>query len=162
MERESLLDQYRRGPDALRDAVEGLDATQIHFRPSLPDAWTIAEHICHVFDAEANAFIRYRRAIAEPGSTVSVYDENLWTQKLRYGDGDMETALDAFTLIREITYNHLLKISQEDWGKYWYQHPDRGKETLDKWLEVYAKHADFHIEYIQRNKKLAAEGGAKA
>ena len=83
-------------------AYEKLIAALPHFpremwqyRPA-PDRWTIHEIIVHIADSEANSYVRCRRFIAEPGSTVMAYDEMAWAQRLNYHAQSPEAALELF------------------------------------------------------------------
>jgi DinB superfamily len=156
-ERRGLLDRYRQGPDEVRRSLVGVSAEMYAYRP-FAEAWTIGENIVHLADAEANGYVRCRKAVAEPGASIAVYDEEGWTRTLHYERADLEQCLTAFTVLRELTHHFLTGLSEEEWNRSFYQHPESGRNNLDRWLQIYGDHAQFHRDLIERNKKLYREG----
>lgn len=156
-EKRLLIDRYAAGPKLIREALARVPDTAIHFRPSLEDAWTIAEHLNHLLDAEANGFVRYRKAVAEPGMPITAYDEERWAERLDYDAVDFSASLEAFGLIRKIAAAHLSSIIEDDWSGYFYEHPESGRVTIEQWLKIYADHVTVHLEYIERNLRLFSE-----
>lgn len=149
-----MLGRYASGAKRIQELLERVPAGAYHFRPSQAGAWTIAEHLNHLLDAEANAFVRYRKAVAEPGGMISPFDEEAWGERLDYESGDFAVALEAFGLLRGIAAAHLGKILEEDWAPYFYLHPEAGRVGLESWLKTYTDHVTTHIDYIERNLRL--------
>lgn len=156
-EKKSLLETYAEGPKRVEDLLAGLTPEVLHFRPSVAGAWTIAEHLNHLLDSEANAFIRYRKAVAEPGQPIATYDQEGWQARLGYDHQYCRSSLEAFALLRKVTVDHLSTIIDQDWSRYYYEHPENGKVTLEDWLKIYADHVRAHMEYIDRNLRLFSE-----
>ena len=53
-----------------------------------PAEWSIHEVLVHLADSEANLYVRARRFIAEPGSKVLSFDNDLWAKALDYHKQD--------------------------------------------------------------------------
>jgi hypothetical protein len=114
-----------------------------------PNDWTVHEIIVHIADSEANSFVRCRRLIAEPGSTVMAYDEMQWARALHYHDQNTEDALELFRWLRGNTWRLLQLMPESIWTNTIY-HPENGTMTMDDWLDVYARHVTDHIVQMRR------------
>jgi hypothetical protein len=119
------------------------------FRPS-PERWTIHEIIVHIADSEANSYIRCRRFLAEPGSTVLGYDEAGWARELRYHDQSPGDALELFKWLRLKSYTLVKDFPEAAWSNTVY-HTEDGVITLDDWLNTYERHIPEHVEQMQSN-----------
>ena len=150
MNREQLLNDFAAGYDHLKAALDRVPKEAMDFRPS-PKAWTIREIVHHMPDSEASAFVRCRKIIAESGVTVDVYDQDIWTDKLKYRSRDITHALELFRLMRLYTAELLQTVDESVWTNNYIMHPENGKMTLERWLELYAIHADKHVAQIRRN-----------
>jgi hypothetical protein len=152
-ERLALIDRYLEGADAF-DKVLSMDPALLEFRPALAGAWTIHEHVVHFVESDIGSFHRYRKAVAEPGGPAVGYDEELWTRALDYRAVPLEEALSLLKSLRAIAARHLRSIASRDWSAMAYTHSSQGPVGLEAWLKLYVDHAAFHLEYIERNKKL--------
>ena len=113
-----------------------------------PDGWTIHEIVVHIADSEANSYVRCRRFIAEPGSTVMGYDEAGWAQRLNYQAQSPEAALELFKQLRAASY-HLIKTLPEAVWTHTVVHSESGVMTMDDWLDIYDRHVPDHIAQMQ-------------
>src|SRR5689334_1644971 len=102
-DRQQKIESYGQAYDQLTEALRGFPRTMWHYR-SAADPWTIHEVVVHITDSEANSYIRCRRAIAEPGATVTAYDENGWATALDYAGQDADEALELFRWLRQRTH----------------------------------------------------------
>src|SRR6476619_6400342 len=64
-------------PEQLRDAVEGLDSTQLN-TPYREGGWTVRQVVHHVADSHMNAYIRFKLAMTENIPTIKPYEEAAW------------------------------------------------------------------------------------
>ena len=158
MTRHDLLASFAQGYDTLKAALEQTPEGAMDFRPS-PGAWTIREIIHHMPDSEASGFVRCRKIIAQSGVTVDVYDQDIWTDKLKYSSRDIGNALELFRLMRLYTVDLLRTVDESVWANNYIMHPERGKLTLQQWLEVYAHHGDSHAGQIRRNVEAWEKAG---
>lgn len=153
--RRDLIERYGRDASFFDRFIErGFPRELLDYRPPIEDAWTIREHLAHVVDTEVNAFVRYRKCVAEPGSRVCTFDEERWKQNLGYADQPLVESLSAFKVLRALAYRHLKTLDRTDWERYFVVHPERGRFSLDDWLSTYTDHIDVHAKYIVRNESL--------
>ncbi len=110
--RTEMIKSYGRAAEELGEAVARYPREMWRFR-SAHDPWTIHEIIIHITDSEANSYVRCRRFIAEPGSDLMAYDENIWARELGYHDQSPESAVELFRWLRKTTYELIRGLAEE-------------------------------------------------
>lgn len=149
MNKNELLESYINGYDKLAAAIQNAESEMLYFKPA-ENKWSTVEVIVHLADAECYANVRFRKAIAESGCTVDVYDHNAWAKLLDYQNQDIVTALALFKIIRLNNYKILSRLNDRVWDNF-IMHPERGKVTLLNLLNIYVDHVHVHIKQIERN-----------
>lgn len=158
-ERQAKLDRYGRAHALLLEAVARYPRAMWQVRPA-PDMWTIHEIIIHITDSEANSFVRLRRLIAEPGSAVLGYAEEVWAKALDYHTQSPEAAIELFRWLRGNSYTLLLQQPAEVWT-HTVTHSHDGLVTMDGWLDTYDRHVPDHIAQMDAvHAAWQAQGGA--
>jgi hypothetical protein len=145
--RQQKIEQYGQAYTVLIEALHTCPTEMWTFKPS-PEEWCIHELIVHLADSEVNAYVRCRRAIAEPGGSVMAYDQERWAEALHYTQQDGESALQLFRYLRALTYTLLKSLPESTWANT-VVHPEVGVMTLDDWLDTYAAHAHNHVDQIK-------------
>lgn len=148
-ERRKKIASYGSAYERLVSALDRFPPEMWQFRPA-PERWTIHEIIIHIADSEANSYIRCRRFLAEPGSTVLGYDEAGWARQLRYHDQNPGDALELFKWLRRKSYTLIKDLPEAVWSNTVY-HTENGVITLDDWLNTYEHHIPEHVEQMQAN-----------
>jgi hypothetical protein len=149
MTRSENLKNFRNGFEKIRTALQNYPKQAFDFKPS-PERWSIREIMIHLADSEANGYTRCRKILAESGSEIMVYNQDKWANELKYKNQDIDLALELFADLRIVTYLLLKSLPEEKWNNY-IIHPEKGKITLDQWLEIYSNHVDVHINQMNRN-----------
>jgi hypothetical protein len=148
-ERKEMIEEYGRGFDLLTAALAEVPQEAWEFKPAA-DEWSIHEIVVHMKDSESMGVIRLHKLIAEPGSTLMAYEESKWADALNYQYQDVEDALQILKLTRRTTYR-LLKTLPDQVFMQSVVHPEYGESyTLEKWLNIYARHIPEHIEQLQK------------
>ncbi|HVZ41485.1 MAG TPA: DinB family protein [Candidatus Kapabacteria bacterium] len=147
-ERRQMIESYGAAYDRLVEAIGALPRRMWTYRPASGE-WTIHEILIHIADSEANSFIRARRFIAEPGSTVMAYDQDLWAVRLDYHNRNIEEALALFRELRRSTYSLVRSLPESTWSNT-VSHPENGVMSMDDWLRIYEAHVPGHIAQMQR------------
>ena len=151
-EKLALIDTYEGSIDPLIDFVKGLPAVAIDYRPTdRADAWTIREHAVHMMDAESFGYGRVRLCVAEPGSRVFAWEEEIWHRRAHYETADALLCLEATRSLRRTAAAMLRAIAGEDWSPYYIEHPARGRLDLAQTVTIYVDHARFHLDYFRMN-----------
>lgn len=147
-DRQQKIAIYGSAYDMLQKALERYPRTMWQFRPASDD-FTIHEILVHIADSEANSFVRCRRFLAEPGSTVLGYDEAAWARRLNYHAQSVENAMELFRWLRGNTYLLIRDLPQGTWTQT-VEHSDNGTMTLDDWLDLYTRHVPEHVAQMER------------
>lgn len=147
-ERGALITSFGRAPGLLSEALGRYPRKMWTFRGST-ELWTIHEVVIHIADSEVNSYIRIRRGLAEPGSTVLGYPEEVWARELDYHALDPDLYLALFGSLRAATHELIARQPASAWANT-IQHSEAGRMTLDDWLNTYERHPREHIEQMDR------------
>lgn len=145
-ERNQLIKDFGDAPDHLEACLSKIPQDIWKWKLS-EERWSIHENIIHLADSEANAFIRLRRLMAEPGKDVIAYDQDGWVVKCDYHSQSTEDALEVYRGLRRMSLQ-LLKNMPEDCWEHSVKHPEHGLLGMEKWLQLYSSHT--HIGHINR------------
>ena len=147
-ERQSLIDQYARGAEAVERALAGIPPSLWTAHP-LPGKWSAAEIVHHLADSEMTSAIRLRRLLAEESPAIVGYDQDLYAERLGYNERPLEPSLEAFRAARAATAPLLQRMSDEDWQRAG-THSESGRYSAEDWLRIYAAHAHGHADQLRR------------
>ena len=139
----------RQTPSKIRDIVASSKPEQLDYRPA-PGKWSIREQLAHLADSELVIATRIRWAAAEPGTGVVAYDQDKWAKTSRYADVPVELSLALYSTIRQATLAFIDHLSADERAGAYTQHSERGKETLDRILEMTAGHDINHLEQMTK------------
>ncbi len=143
------LESYGRAYQELVDALKRFPQEMWRFKP-LPDGWSIQEILLHLADNETNAYMRCRKFVAEPGTSVMTYDESAWARELHYQDQDAGEALELFKRLRLQSYKLIKSLPESVWSNT-IQHPEQGTITMTEWFARHGRHVTNHIQQMQAN-----------
>ena len=145
--RKQKIESYGNAYTLLVAALKQFPQEMWTFKPQ--EGWSIHQIIVHLTDSEANSFVRCRRLIAEPGSSVLGYDEMLWARALEYESQSPEVAVELFKWLRRASYE-LIMQQPDSIGTHTVVHTENGLMTFDDWLDVYDRHVPEHVAQMQR------------
>jgi DinB superfamily len=141
-------------PKKLQRLLGRATASKLRKRPA-PGKWSIAEIIVHLADAEIAGAWRMRFILGAPGSPVTAFDQDSWVTALHYETRDPRKALEQFRVLRETNLALLKSLTPEQWKQFG-MHSERGQETIEHIVRMFAGHDLNHIAQIERilaNKK---------
>src|SRR5678815_327149 len=147
-ERNELIARYSAGYDEVVDALKDFPSESLTAHP-LPGKWSAREIVHHLADSETTSAIRLRRLLAEDSPVIQGYDQDVYAQKLRYNERDMQPSLEAFRFARASTVPLLEILHDEDWKREGV-HTESGPYGVETWLKIYADHAHNHASQIRR------------
>jgi len=143
--RKKLIDRYKDGYRVVAEALVGASDQELDGRPA-PGKWSAREVVHHLADSEMTAAVRARLLIAVDRPQIVGYDQEEFARRLHY-DRSIEASLEAFKSARRTTAEILDKLTDAEWAREG-THTEHGRYTLERWLEIYAKHAHGHAEQI--------------
>lgn len=151
-ERRALVERYRDGYAEVVRALEGIGPAELDARPA-PGTWSPREIVHHLADSEMISAIRLRRLIAEDAPVIVGYDQDEYARRLYY-DRPIEVSLNTFRAARACTVELLERLTHEQWARGGV-HSESGPYGVERWLEIYAKHAHGHADQIRRARASA-------
>jgi uncharacterized damage-inducible protein DinB len=149
------LQVMRETPARLRAIVSKLPASAITAREA-PGKWSIGEVIQHLADSELVGGNRFRMVMAHDRPPLLAYDQDLWAERLRYSESNVNDALEEFTTLRRSNVRLFEHATDEDFKRVG-MHSERGAESLRHLLKLYAGHDLVHLRQIER---IRTGGGA--
>lgn len=128
----------------------GLSDRQLRI-PEKPGKWCVLDVVWHLADVEIVLGLRYRTTVAEPGSTVAAFNQDAWVKELGYRSRSLRDALEDFARVRQVNLRFLKGLPSASFARF-AVHQERGKETLEDMLRLYAAHDLYHLYQIDRIK----------
>lgn len=133
-------------PARLRDAVRGLDDTQLDTRYR-PDGWTVRQIAHHLPDSHMNSYVRFRLALTEDTPTIKPYFEDRWAELHDARTSPVEPSLRMVEGLHERWVALLRSMTPGDFSRT-LMHPEHGERSLDFFLALYAWHGPHHVAQI--------------
>lgn len=138
-------------PGHLRDAVEGLDDSQLD-TPYREGGWTVRQVTHHVADSHMNAFVRARMALTEEWPAVLPYDEKGWAM-LHDCSAPVDVSLGLIDGLHTRWVMMLESLGVEQWQRG-FKHPKMGPLSIEASTLLYAWHSRHHVAHITHLRKL--------
>jgi hypothetical protein len=138
---------YKRTPAALKKSLRGLKPRQLATPPA-KGRWSVAQIVAHLCDAELVMSYRFRLAIAESGRKIQAYDQDKWADNLGYASAGCAAKIALFLNMREENISLLGSLSAKQWQRYG-MHEERGKETVERMVQMIAGHDLNHLKQIE-------------
>jgi DinB superfamily len=128
--------------------LKGKPPAKLRKRPA-PGKWSVAEIVAHMADTEIVGGFRMRFILGAPGTPIQGFDQDAWVVALHYNKRDPRKALEQFRVLRETNLAMLKSLSPEQW-KHHGIHSERGEESIETIVKMFAGHDINHIEQIER------------
>lgn len=142
---------YCQTPVRLKHLIKGLKEPQLRTPPT-KNKWSITQIVNHLCDAENVFAYRVRMILSQSGCRIQAYDENAWAKNLHYEKSNCHEKLDLFTHLRNDHVKILKSLSAREWKRYGI-HEERGKETVERLVQMYAGHDINHVRQIAGMRK---------
>jgi uncharacterized damage-inducible protein DinB len=145
--REQRIDEIAAAPARLREAVDGLAATQLD-TPYREGGWTVRQVVHHLPDSHLNAYTRIKLALTEEEPTIKPYEEARWAELPDARGGDIEPSLRLVESLHQRWLMLLRQLKPADFDRQ-FRHPEHGRIfTLNETLALYAWHGRHHVAHI--------------
>jgi len=133
---------------AFREMILGVEASVLS-RPERPGNWSVTGVIAHLADSELVWSIRLRMVLAEDQPDFAGYDQELWAVRLGYDDREVHEELQLFEGVRRANLSLLERASDADMQRLGI-HRERGEETVEHMVRLYAGHDLVHLAQARR------------
>jgi hypothetical protein len=134
-------------PGKLRKLVRGLTEAELSRRPA-PGKWSIKEIVAHLADGEVVLGSRYRFAAAHDRPAIAGYDQDLFVERLGVGNATTEELLADFEMARAVNLGLLQRLPEEAFQRVGI-HAERGEESIETMVLMYAGHDRIHLAQIE-------------
>ncbi|MGH7505640.1 MAG: DinB family protein, partial [Longimicrobiales bacterium] len=148
------LDVLHGTPTVARRAVEGMSAAQMSM-PEREGKWSVRHVLRHLADADIVWSWRMRLVLAQDRPTLTGYDQDAWASRLRYADADPEESLQEFAVLRRGNLRLLDGASPADLKRVGV-HSERGEESAELMMRLYAGHDLLHLRQLERIRAAVA------
>jgi len=119
----------------------------LHKSPA-PNKWSVNEIIAHLADAEIVGAFRLRFILGSPGARIVAYDQDKWVTSGHYDKRDLRKSLEQFRLLREANLDLLKSLTPKQWKLYGI-HSERGRESIERIVRMFAGHDINHLLQIE-------------
>ena len=131
----------------LERLIKGVPTARLRKRPA-PDKWSVSEILAHLADAEIVGSFRMRLILGAPGTPVAAFDQDSWVTSGHYEKRDPRKSVEQFRVLREANLALLKSLKPEQW-KHYGMHSERGQETVEHIVRMFAGHDINHIRQIE-------------
>jgi hypothetical protein len=128
--------------------IEGVSTTKLRKRPA-PDKWSVSEILAHLADTETVGSFRMRLILGAPGTPIPAFDQDAWVTSGHYEKRDPRKSLELFRALREANLALLKSLTPEQW-KHYGMHAERGKETIERIVLMFAGHDINHLQQVEK------------
>ncbi len=132
----------------LERLIKGKSTAKLRKRPA-PDKWSVSEILAHLADAEMVGSFRMRLILGAPGTPVAAFDQDAWVVSGHYEKRDPRKSLELFRSLREANLALLKSLTPDKW-KHYGMHAERGQESIERIVHMFAGHDINHLQQIER------------
>jgi hypothetical protein len=132
----------------LERLIKGVPTAKLRKRPA-PDKWSVSEIVAHLADAEIAGSFRMRLILGAPGTPVAAFDQDAWVISGHYNKRDPRKSVEHFRVMREANLALLKSLKPEQW-KHYGMHAERGQESIEHIVRMFAGHDINHLRQIER------------
>jgi hypothetical protein len=122
--------------------------SKLRKRPG-PEKWSVSEILAHLADAEIVGSFRMRMILGAPGTPIAAFDQDSWVTSGHYEKRNVRKSLEQFRALRETNLALLKTLTPEQW-KHHGVHSERGVETIEHIVRMFAGHDINHTKQVER------------
>ncbi len=90
-----------------------------------------------------------RLILGAPGTPIAAFDQDSWVTSGHYDKRDPRKSVEQFRVSREANLALLKSLTPEQW-KHYGMHSERGQETIEHIVRMFAGHDINHLQQIER------------
>jgi hypothetical protein len=132
----------------LERLIKGVPTNKLRKRPA-PDKWSVSEILAHLADTEIVGGFRMRMILGAPGTPIAAFAQDAWVTSGHYEKRDPRKSVEQFRVLRDANLALLKSLKPEQW-KHHGMHSERGQETIEHIVRMFAGHDLNHIQQIER------------
>jgi hypothetical protein len=132
----------------LNRLIKSVSTAKLRGRPA-PDRWSVNEILAHLADSEIIIGFRLRLILGAPGSPIAAVDQDSAVTSGHYEKRDPRKSVEQFRVVREANLALLESLTPEQWKQYGI-HSERGQETIEHIVRLYAGHDVNHLQQVEK------------
>ena len=148
------LTVLRHTPSAVAEAIDGVTSTQLR-TPEGPNKWSIVQVLQHLADSDLVWGWRVRLILAHDRPQITGYDQDLWAERLHYADAEPSEALATLDILRRENLRLIERATPAELKRVGV-HAERGEESIEYLVRLYAGHDLLHLRQIDRIRAVVA------
>ena len=155
MEFDTLYQELRNSTEMINTLLLGISQEEAQHRPT-PEAWSILEVACHLYDIECEDFREHLDFILHrQGEEYHVIDPQAWVKDRNYNEQDFQEMRDKFFAERRKSLQWLKGLADSDWditytSKY-------GSMTAGEMFCSWVAHDNLHIRQLVELRRARIE-----
>jgi hypothetical protein len=134
-------------PKKLERLIKSATTSKLRKRPT-PDKWSVNEILAHLAETEIVGGFRMRMILGAPGAPIPAFDQDAWVISGHYDKRDSRKSLEQFRVFREANLLLLKSLKPDQW-KHYGIHSERGQETIERIVTMFAGHDLNHLAQIE-------------
>src|SRR5262245_19402878 len=127
--------------------IKGVSTARLRKRPA-PDKWSVSEIVAHLADGEIVGGFRLRLILGSPGASIVAYDQDRWVTSGHYDQRDPRKSVEQFRVLRDANLALLKSLEPAQW-KHYGVHSERGQESIEQIVRMFAGHDLNHLQQIE-------------
>ncbi len=135
-------------PKKLEKLIKGKPAAKLRKRPAA-NKWSVRDILAHLADTEIVGGFRMRMILGAPGTPIAAFDQDAWVTSGHYEKRDPRKCLEQFRVLREANLAMLKSLTPEQW-QHWGMHSERGQETIEHIVRMFAGHDINHVRQVEQ------------
>ncbi len=132
----------------LERLIKGVPAAKLRKRPA-PGKWSAAEILAHLSETEIVGAFRMRLILGAPGTPIAAFDQDAWVVSGHYEKREPRRSLETFRAVREANLALLKSLTPKQW-KHFGIHSERGQESIEHLVRMFAGHDLNHLQQIEQ------------
>ena len=115
MEFSTLYQELQNSTEMIRALLAGISQEEAQLKPS-PEAWSILEVVCHLYDTEREDFREHLDFILHrQNEEYHAIDPQAWVMERHYNEQDFVEMKEKFFAERKTSLDWLEEMSNSDW-----------------------------------------------
>ena len=90
-----------------------------------------------------------RQILGAPGTSIQAFDQDAWAISGHYQKRDPRKSIEQFRVVREANLALLKSLAPEQWKLHGI-HAERGEESIEHIVRMFAGHDINHTKQIER------------
>lgn len=128
--------------------IKSVSSARLRKRPA-KEKWSVSEILAHLADAEIVGSFRMRFILGAPGAPIIAFDQDSWVTSGHYDKRDAHKSLEQFRMLRQTNLALLKALTPEQW-KHYGLHSERGQESIEHIVRMFAGHDLNHLQQIEQ------------